>query len=161
MGYRTAQAAIAAATLADADAALAYATETVYTVRQVFVSYLQVRGALGQAKADAIDAVLKTEDPNAERIFFTTGIDPNFAESIPFLAALPAATGGVVTDADCDLIRNFGRTARGPRYQADWGLLAFDADTVTNLDALATWEGNMEALRQHRPRRSRFRGPDH
>lgn len=93
---------------------LAWGVTPVYTEHPAMVTYMSLRALIGKAKVDIIHTVVAAADPIGDQLMFTTGVDVNFPEAKTLLAALPTATGGAITEADCDLIRDVGRTASRP-----------------------------------------------
>lgn len=103
------------AEMTDADF-LAWGTTPTYTesATPALVTYQKLRALLTKDKVDAIHAVVGTQDPIGDQLLFTTGVDVNFADAKALLAALPTVTQGFITEADCDAIRDLGRTKTTP-----------------------------------------------
>jgi hypothetical protein len=99
----------------------------------VYATYQKLRALWNKQKADAALAVAQAADPNGAQLLFTIGVDINFPDTKSLLAQIPAATGGTVTEADCDLVRDLARTGAAP-----FGALGF-VPTQAHLDALPVY----------------------
>lgn len=124
---------------------LAHATATVYQWNpSYYVTYRALIALVGKEKTDAIRAFVKLADATGlyDALLLQSGQEGGaqlMHEEVQGLLTM-AAANGIITGADALKINNEGRTALGPRYQAEWQLQAFDANTLARLPLLVKHE---------------------
>lgn len=153
MSYANAQTAITTANLPDDASKLAFAGETVYVWRDYFASYRTIYDLLialdpstASAKVRSIQSAVEAADPIADQFLLAPGdskgngggVNINLPQAQAMVAQLLG--GGVITQAESDAILNLARSNPRPRYQAEWGLDAFTADTLARLAQYVAWE---------------------